>query len=121
MPRGSVPPRSSRPSKAREYRWSGCSSALPPDSKLIPGAHYLAAIHHDLQHLLALKVTAHLVLQRGDDLLRLRVDDLAAGRIHSAAVDAEGDPARQVTDLDVGHLFRRHYGGVEDVDVVVGT
>jgi hypothetical protein len=50
---------------------------LSPDAELITGASGTAVGHDDLDNFFALHLPALLVLQRGDDLPRLRVDHFA--------------------------------------------
>src|SRR5947209_7951038 len=120
-PRASALPKWNRPSKAPGSRSNALKLAPPADPELVPCTDHLPAVHHDLQHLLALEVAIQLVLQSRHNLFRLRVDDLAARRIHRPPIDAERDPARQIAHLDIGHLLGRHHRGVEHVDVIVGT
>ena len=48
------------------------------------------------------------VLQAWRRSCALRVDDLACGRIGQPAVDAEGDPARLIAELDARPPAGRH-------------
>src|SRR5262249_49638505 len=92
----------------------------PAEAELVAGAGRHALLKDDLDHLLAVDLAALLVFQRGEDLFRLGVDDLAGGRVGVAAVEAEGDPARLFAQADAGRLLRRHDRGVEDVHLAVG-
>ena len=58
------------------------AAAVAPaaDAELIPGADDARAVEHDFDDLLALHHAVPLVGQRGDDLLRPGVDDLAGRR-----------------------------------------
>ena len=84
---------------ARHYFPAG-TLPLRPTPNWSPVAHRHAVDEDDLDHLLAVDLAALLVRQRGDDLLRLRVDHLAGRRIGVAAVEAERDPARLLAQLD---------------------
>src|SRR5262249_28085485 len=90
-----------------------------PHAELIAGADYAAAVPVDLDHLLTLDFGTGLVLQAGDDLAALDVDDVAGRRVGVAAVQAERHPAGLVAQDDVCDLLRRHHGRVENVDPAV--
>src|SRR5690242_19965451 len=46
-------------------------------AELIARTDHLSVVHYDFEHLLALHGMSGVVLQRGDNLLRVRVDDVA--------------------------------------------
>jgi hypothetical protein len=57
--------------------------------------------------------------ERGNDRLRLRIDDLASRRPHARAVEAPGDPAGLIAYLDRLHQLRRRLRHVEHVHQAV--
>src|SRR5262245_48884556 len=103
------------------HRPSSLLLPRPSDAELVARAHDHAVLQHDLDHLLAVHLAALLVGEGEQDLLRLRVDDLAGGGIGVAAVEAERHPAGLLADLYARGLLGRHDGGVEDVQVTVGS
>src|SRR5207253_6601773 len=93
---------------------SGLVSAT--QAELIAILHRHITPEHDFHHFLAVNLPALFVLQRGDDLLRLGVHDLARRRVGAPAAEAESHPAWLLTQLDARHLFGRHYCGIEDMN-----
>src|SRR5438270_13396240 len=100
---------------------AAASLPLLAHAELVASTDHLSVVHHDLEHLLALHLVPGLVLQRSHNLLGACVDDLSGGRVRLAAVDAERNPAGKIAQLDRGPLFGWHYGGIEDVQAVVGS
>src|SRR5208337_4837497 len=79
-------------------------------SELVADQDGLIALEVDFEKLLALDGLACLVLQFGDDLSGLDVDDVAGRGVGEPAVNREGDPARLVFERDARNLARGHHG-----------
>ena len=67
-------------------------------SELVADQDGLIALEVDFEKLLALDGLACLVLQFGDDLSGLDIDDVAGRGVGEPAVDREGNPARLVLE-----------------------
>src|SRR5262245_7128891 len=92
---------------------------LSPDAELIADPQRLRSVEDDFQQLLAADLPFLLVLKRGDQFLRLRVEHLSCRGIGVRAVETEGDPTGLIAYGDRRLLFRRHHGVVEDVHHLV--
>src|SRR5262249_55239738 len=94
----------------------------PADAELIPVADRNSIADVDLDHLLAVHLAAGFVLQSRDELLGLRVEDLASTWVGVAAVEGEGDPAGLLPQRQAMRLPRRGRRQVEDVQpAIVGV
>src|SRR3954454_12890103 len=67
---------------------------FPPESKLVAGRHRFAALNVNLDHFFTLNLSAVLVSQDSDDLLRGSVDHVPGRGVGVFSVKAERDPAR---------------------------
>src|SRR6476646_4095019 len=61
------------------------------------------------------------IFESGDDAFGAGVDDVPGGGKSEPAVDAKGNPAWLVAQLDTHFLLWRHDGGVKDVNAAVGA
>jgi hypothetical protein len=90
-----------------------------PNAKLIPRLYWRATFPIDFQKLFTPDGTIFLVGQMGNDSASLHVDHITRGRISELAVVAKGDPAWLVSTPYTRQLFRRHYGCVKDMQLLV--
>src|SRR6476660_9687138 len=61
------------------------------------------------------------IFESGDDAFSAGVDDVPCGGKSEASIDAKGDPAGLVAQLDTHFLLWRHDGRVKDVNAAVGA
>src|SRR5690348_8343092 len=94
---------------------------FPANSELISRANGYAIGEIDFQQLFALDRLAGFVRKSGDDVFGAGVDYIPRGRKGETPIDAKGNPAGLIAQLDTHFLLWRHDGGVEDVNAAVGA
>src|SRR6266508_4253522 len=97
------------------YLARGDLQVRPAKAELIAHLHHFAVAEVDFDEFRAADREAVLVLERGDDLPRPRLDHVGRVAPGVTAVETEGHPAvTALSQFNVAGLLRRHLRVVED-------